>query len=143
LVHEAYLRLSKQDELRTFNRNHFFAISALLMRQILIDYARKRNAAKRDGGQRVTLDSKLPLANEKELDFEALDQALRRLGELDARQAQIVELRFFGGLSIEEAAEVLGISVATVKRDWLTARVWLHKELAKDHQETKSARAAQ
>ena len=140
LVHEAYLRLSNQDELRILSRGQFFALSALLMRQILIEYARKRNAAKRNGGQRVTLDSKLPLAQGKEIDFEALDEALRRLAELDTRQAQIVELRFFGGLSIEESAEVLGISAATVKRDWLTARVWLHKELAIDHQGMKRVR---
>lgn len=143
LVHEAYLRLSKQNELRILSRGQFFALSALLMRQILIEYARRRNAAKRDGGQRITLDSQLPLAQEKEMDFEALDQALRRLSELDARQAQIVELRFFGGLSIEESAEVLGISPATVKRDWLTARVWLYKELANDDAVTKRARVEQ
>jgi RNA polymerase sigma factor (TIGR02999 family) len=131
LVHEAYLRLAKQKSLHFENRNQFFALAALIMRQVLVDYARNREAAKRDGGYRMTLDDSVCLLRGKSLELIALDDALQGLARLDAQQSRIVELRFFGGLSIEETAEVLGISPATVKRHWSTARVWLHREMTR------------
>ena len=131
LVHEAYLRLANQKHLHFGNRNQFFALAALIMRQILVDYARAREAAKRAGGCRVTLDDSPSLLRGKSLELIALDDALKGLAQLDAQQSRIVELRFFGGLSTEEAAEVLGISPATVKRKWLTARIWLHHQLSR------------
>ena len=131
LVHEAYLRLANQKDLDLGNRSQFFGLAALIMRQILVDYARARERAKRAGGCRVTLDDSLSLLRGKSLELIALDDALRGLAQLDAQQSRIVELRFFGGLSIEETAEVLGISPATVKRHWSTARVWLHHELSR------------
>ena len=131
LVHEAYLRLANQKNLHFGNRNQFFALAAMIMRQILVDYARAREAAKRAGGCRVTLDDSLSLLRGKSLELIALDDALKGLAELDAQQSRIVELRFFGGLSIEETAEVLGISPATVKRKWSTARIWLHHQLSR------------
>jgi len=129
LVHEAYLRLLKQGTHEFENRAHFFAISAQLMRQILVEYARHRKAAKRSGGHTVTLDDSMSLLKTRSLDLVALDDALNGLAELDARQSRIVELRFFGGLSVEETSSVLGISPATVKRDWATAKVWLYHEI--------------
>jgi RNA polymerase sigma factor (TIGR02999 family) len=131
LVHEAYLRLAKQKNLQFENRNQFFALAALIMRQILVDYARARDAAKRDGGYQMTLDDSVCLLRGKRLELIALDDALKGLARLDAQQSRIVELRFFGGLSIEETAEVLGVSPATVKRHWSTARVWLHREMTR------------
>jgi RNA polymerase sigma factor (TIGR02999 family) len=131
LVHEAYLRLEKRGEVRFENRSHFLAICAQLMRQILVDYARTRATAKRDGGYKLTLDDIVLPAKGRNLDLVALDDALKELGNLDPQQGKIVEMRFFGGLSIEETAQVLGISSATVKRDWATARVWLHEEMNK------------
>lgn len=131
LVHEAYLRLIKQGTNEFENRAHFFAICAQLMRQILVEYARRRKAAKRNGGQAVTLDDNIGLLKTGNVNFTALDEALKVLAELDARQSRIVELRFFGGLSTEETAAILGISPATVKRDWATARVWLHHQISK------------
>jgi RNA polymerase sigma factor (TIGR02999 family) len=131
LVHEAYLRLQRQGTIRFENRAHFFAICAQLMRQVLVEYARTRHAAKRDAGQRLTLDDSLNLGKGRNLDFVALDDALSELARLDAQQSRIVELRFFGGLSIEETSRVLCISPATVKRHWATARVWLHHEIAR------------
>jgi RNA polymerase sigma factor (TIGR02999 family) len=131
LVHEAYVRLQKQSMVKFENREHFFAICAQLMRQILVEYARSRSAAKRDGGHRVTLDDSLNLGKTRNLDFVALDDALSGLAALDVRQSQIVELRFFGGLSIEETSQVLGISPATVKREWATARLWLHNAMSR------------
>jgi RNA polymerase sigma factor (TIGR02999 family) len=131
LVHEAYLRLSNQDQLRFQNRDHFLAVSALMMRQILVEYARHRNAAKRDGGYKLSLDENTAIANTRDVDLLALDHALEGLSKLDLQQSRIVELRFFAGLSTEETARVLGISPATVKRRWLTARIWLHHELMK------------
>lgn len=128
LVHEAYLRLAKQDA-RFQNREHFFAAAAHLMRQILVDYARQRNAAKRDGGYTLTLDEGMAFAKARSIDLLALDDALNLLSKLDAQQSRIVELRYFAGLSIEETSRVLGISPATVKRDWATAKVWLHREM--------------
>jgi RNA polymerase sigma factor (TIGR02999 family) len=129
LVHEAYLRLQKQGAQEFANRAHFFAISAQLMRQILVEYARRRKAAKRNAAHTLTLDDTVGLLKAKNLDLVALDNALNGLAKLDARQSHIVELRFFGGLSIEETSSVLGISPATVKRDWATAKVWLHHEI--------------
>ena len=131
LVHEAYLRLLKDRPERWQNRAHFCAIAAHAMRQILIERARARDALKRGGGQpRVTFDEGLQAsAPDSSIDMVALDAALDRLAELDAGQARIVELRFFGGLSIEETAEAMGISPATVKRHWAVARAWLAKEL--------------
>ncbi len=131
LVHEAYLRLLKQGTHEFENRAHFFAISAQLMRQILVEYARHGNAAKRDGGHMLTLDDNMGLIKTRGVDLVALDDALKALAALDARQSRIVELRFFGGLSTEETAAVLGISSATVKREWATAKVWLHHEISK------------
>jgi RNA polymerase sigma factor (TIGR02999 family) len=132
LVHEAYLKLLKDRPERWQNRAHFCAIAAHAMRQILIERARARDALKRGGGQpRVTFDEGLPAAaGARPIDLIALDSALERLAQLDAGQARIVELRYFGGLSIEETAEAMGISPATVKRHWAVARAWLAKELA-------------
>jgi RNA polymerase sigma factor (TIGR02999 family) len=128
LVNEVYLRLMKQEP-RLENRAHFFAVASRLMRQILVDYARSRHAAKRDAGWKLTLDEAIALPRQRELDLVKLDDALTELSRLDAQQGRIVELRYFGGLSIEETAQVLDISPATVKRDWATARIWLHREL--------------
>ena len=132
LVHEAYLRLEKRGEVRFENRSHFLAICAQLMRQILVDYARKHLAAKR-GGEQVTLslDEHLAPAKSRPLDVVALDDALNQLSRMNPQHSRIVEMRFFAGLSIEEAAQALGISPATVKRDWAVARAWLYRELAR------------
>ncbi len=129
LVHEAYLRLTKQQPTHFENRAHFLAVAAQLMRQILVKYARTRRAAKRYGGQRVTWDDAITWVKDKSPDLVALDDALNELGKLDPKQSRVVELRFFGGLSVEEASQVLGVSPATVKREWSTARVWLHHEM--------------
>jgi RNA polymerase sigma factor (TIGR02999 family) len=130
LVHEAYLRLERQGAARFQNREHFLAICAQLMRQILVEYARGRNAAKRDGGCRLELDDNLAFKT-RSVDMVALDDALNELAKLDGQQSRIVELRFFGGLSIEETAQALNLSPTTVKRHWATARLWLHHEMAK------------
>lgn len=131
LVHEAYLRLLKDRPERWQNRAHFCAIAAHVMRQILIERARARDALKRGGGQpRVTFDEALPAkADAPSVDVLAVDEALQRLAAIDASQARIVELRYFGGLSIEETAEAMDVSPATVKRHWAVARAWLAKEL--------------
>jgi len=131
LVHEAYMKLLKDRPERWQNRAHFCAIAAHAMRQILIERARARDALKRGGGQpRVTFDETLPAAvAERPIDLIALDAALERLAVLDEGQARIVELRFFGGLSIEETADAMGISPATVKRHWAVARAWLAREI--------------
>lgn len=131
LVHEAYLRLIPQRRVHWQSRAHFIGVAAQLMRRILIDHARGRHAAKRGGlPDKVTLPSvaRRPSAP-SEIDVLALDDALERLTVLDAQQGRIVELRFFGGLTVEETAEVLGISAATVKRDWRLAKAWLHREI--------------
>jgi RNA polymerase sigma factor (TIGR02999 family) len=130
LVHEAYLRLEKQGAPPFQNREHFLAICAQLMRQILVEYARGRNAAKRDGGFRLELDDNLEFKT-RNVDMLALDDALNELAKLDPQQSRIVELRFFGGLSIEETARALNLSPTTVKRHWATARLWLHHQMAK------------
>jgi len=130
LVHEAYLRLAGQNPPQWQNRAHFFGIAAHLMRQILVEYARGRGAAKRGGNAcRLTLDEGLALSTQLSVDVVALDRALEELGTLDEQQSRIVELRFFGGLTIEDTSEVLGISPATVKRDWITARAWLYRAM--------------
>jgi RNA polymerase sigma factor (TIGR02999 family) len=132
LVHEAYLRLEKQGAAKFENRAHFLAICARLMRQILVDYGRSRNTAKRDGGDRVTNPVTLDgLAfKSRTVDIVALDDALQELAKLDQQQSRIVELRFFGGLSIEETSDVLKLSPRTVKRHWASARAWLHHEIS-------------
>ena len=133
LVHEAYLRLAGHDAPHLQNRAHFFGVAAHLMRQILVDHARNHQAAKRGGPDsfKLTLDPELQLPQGLEaVDLIALDGALHRLSALDPQQGRIVELRFFAGLTIEDTSEVLGISPATVKRYWTTARAWLHREIA-------------
>jgi RNA polymerase sigma factor (TIGR02999 family) len=130
LVNEAYLRLVDQKRVAWQNRAHFLAVAARLMRRILIDYARRQRAAKRGGAAtRVTLGDFAAPRRDSPLDLLALDEALADLAALDARQARIVELRAFGGLGVEEAAEVLGVSPATVKRDWSFAQAWLERRL--------------
>lgn len=131
LVHQAFIRLVDARRIQWQGRAHFFGIAARLMRQILIDHARSRTAAKRgDGAAAEPLSSALPFATQAVgVDVLALDDALRRLAALDAQQARVVELRFFGGLTVEETAEVLGISPGTVKREWATARAWLRRAL--------------
>jgi RNA polymerase sigma factor (TIGR02999 family) len=131
LVHEAYLRLVGRSSVHWRDRVHFFAVAARLMRGILVDHARMRGAAKRGGeALTLTLDESIALPKKKELDLVALDDALSGLATLDARQSQIVELRFFGGLSIEDTSHVLGISPATVKREWASARLWLYSAMS-------------
>ena len=134
LVHEAYLKLVKQDRVTWQNRAHFFAIASTAMRRILINYAHKRNAEKRGGGQ-VLATFEDGMGGGREANVEellALDAALERLGALNERQSRVVEYRFFGGLTHEEIAEVLDVSVPTVGRDWRFARAWLSRELAED-----------
>jgi RNA polymerase sigma factor (TIGR02999 family) len=133
LVNEAYLRLVRQGVPQWQNRAHFFGVATQLMRHILVDHARNRLAAKRGAGvPRLSLDPALVPAQKPGIDLVALDDALSKLSTLDSQQGRLVELRFFGGLSIEEAALVLGVSPATVKREWATARAWLLRELKKN-----------
>lgn len=129
LVHEAYLRLVVQEEIDWQNRAHFLGLAGRTMRRILIEHARRRQAAKRDAGVRMTLDEGVAAADERLVDILALDEALSRLAELDPRQAKLVELRYFAGLKIEEVAEVLEASPRTIKREWTLARTWLKREL--------------
>ena len=130
LVHEAYMRLMKDRPDRWQNRAHFCAIAAHSMRQILIERARARGAAKRGGVRhRVTLDDALAAGEDRSIDLLALDEALERLAAIDPEQARLVELRFFGGLTVEETAEAMDISPATVKRHWTIAKAWLTREL--------------
>jgi RNA polymerase sigma factor (TIGR02999 family) len=130
LVNEAYLRLIQRQPPQWENRAHFFGVAAQVMRHILVDHARNRRAAKRGAGvPRLELTPDIALPREREVDVVALDDALNQLATLDAQQSRVVELRFFGGLSIEETAVVLGISPATVKREWASARAWLHREI--------------
>jgi RNA polymerase sigma factor (TIGR02999 family) len=129
LVHEAYMRLVDQRNASWQNRSHFFGIAAQAMRRILVDHARRKQAGKREGGDRVTLDESVAEAPQRSVDLIALDDALNKLASLDPRQARVVELRFFGGLDIEQTAESLGISPATVKRDWTFARAFLQREM--------------
>jgi RNA polymerase sigma factor (TIGR02999 family) len=135
LVNEAYIRLGGLNPPQWESRSHFFAIAAQQMRQILVDYGRRHRAGKRGGGERtVSLEDStmLSLRKNTNIDVVALDDALNALAQLDARKAQVVELRFFGGLSFEETAEVLQVSAVTVARDWSTARAWLHREMSRE-----------
>jgi RNA polymerase sigma factor (TIGR02999 family) len=130
LVHEAYLRLVDQTSLDCQTRVHFFGIAANLMRQILVNHAKRRGAAKRGGGNQVTLHEWDAFTEQPQLDLLALDQALNKLAQFDARQTRIVELRFFGGLSGDEIGDLLGVSTTTVEREWRTAKAVLYKELS-------------
>jgi RNA polymerase sigma factor (TIGR02999 family) len=135
LVNEAYLRLVGLNSPQWESRSHFFAVAAQLMRKILVDYARRHRAEKRGGGARaLSLDDTglLEQGKVRDLNVIALDDALQALAQIDTRKAQVVELRFFGGLNFEETAEVLNVSVITVARDWSTARAWLHREMSRD-----------
>lgn len=133
LIHEAYLRLAGQNEIEWQNRNHFFAIASTAMRRILVDHARTRHREKRGGNaEDIPLDDALMIGvSQKSLDLVALDEALVRLERLDPRQAKVVELRFFSGLTNEETANVLAVSNATVRNDWTMAKAWLHGQLVK------------
>ncbi len=132
LVNEAYLRLVSQGAGQIDNRAHFLGVAAHIMRQILVDYARAQRASKRDGGQRVELIEALHPLQLADIDVLALDEALLGLAELDPDQARLVEMRFFGGLSVEDTATALGVSPATVKREWASARAWLSRELTQE-----------
>ena len=131
LLNEAFLRLVDQKNVQWQNRAHFFGIAAQMMRRILVDYARSRNYAKRGGGARaLSLDESLIVSDARNEEVVNVHEALERLTEFDSRKGQIVELRFFGGLSIEETAEVLGVSPGTVMRDWTLAKAWLRREMS-------------
>jgi len=130
LVNEAYLRLAGLDGLQWRDRAHFFAMAATLMRRVLVDHARQRGRDKRGAGVSVTSLDEHAIAATPAVDVVALDEALERLAAVDPQQSRVVELRFFAGLSVQETAEALGISAATVKRDWSTAKLWLYNELA-------------
>jgi RNA polymerase sigma factor (TIGR02999 family) len=147
LVHEAFLRLVDQKQVDWQNRSQFFSLASQIMRRVLVDHARKHLSNKRGGGaERLNLDevedqagehrqgdlNALLLSEDNRVNLSSIDHALKRLEEMDPRQGKLVELRFFGGLSIEDTAEVLGISPATVKREWVSARAWLQLELAQD-----------
>jgi RNA polymerase sigma factor (TIGR02999 family) len=135
LVHEAYLKLVNQHTANWNDRLHFFSIASQIIRRILIDHARERKAAKRGGGARaISLDDANVAAPQQDLDLLALDDALRQLAEIDARQARIVELRFFGGCSVDEIAELLDIGRRTVDRDWMAAKAWLFCQLSSEEQ---------
>ena len=131
LIHEAYLRLMGGERADIRDHCHFVALASRLMRQVLVDHARSRAAVKRSGGLKVTMNEEVAVADQTEIDLLAVDEALTRLSDLDPQQAKVVELRFFGGLSILETSEALSISTATVKRDWTTARAWLRRELGR------------
>ena len=131
LLNEAFLRLVDQKNVQWQNRAHFFGIAAQMMRRILVDYARSRNYSKRGGGVRaMSLDEALIVSDERSAEVVAVHEALEELAKFDARKGQIVELRFFGGLSIEETAEILAVSPGTVMRDWTLAKAWLRKEMS-------------
>jgi len=132
LVHEAYLRLSQQEKVQWQDKHHFFGVIAQLMRRILVDSARRRLGAKRgSGGAKVPLTEAFAMSKQRPADLVALDDALKRLSEIDNRQSQVIELRVFGGLEIGEVAEVLKISSATVKRDWIMGKGWLLREIGR------------
>ena len=130
LVNELYLRLAGIDAVRWRDRVHFFAVTATLMRRVLVDYARQRGREKRGAGVTVISLNENAVARQPDVDVVALDEALDRLAAVDPQQSRVVELRFFAGLSVEETADALGISPATVKRDWATAKLWLYNELS-------------
>ena len=133
LIHEAYVRLVDQRNVQWQNRAHFFGIAAQMMRRILVDHARTKKRAKRGGSDiKVSLDDAAVAVKGQDLDVVAVDEALSRLAKIDEQQSRVVELRFFSGLTVEETAEVMGISPATVKRDWSMAKAWLHRELSGD-----------
>lgn len=133
LVHEAFVRLVGQHTVPAADRGQFFAVAAQMMRRILVDHARARRAGKRGGGAAlITLSDDHPLPDERAVDLVRLDEALAALAQLDPDQARLVELRYFAGLTIEATADVLGVSPATVKREWTTAKAWLRRELARD-----------
>lgn len=130
LVHEAYLKLVKQDRVDWQGKTHFFAVGAQVMRRILVDHARGRGRAKRGGNAvRLKLEEGIALSPQRDEDVLAVDEALQKLAQLDGRQATVVELRFFGGLSVEEVATVIGVSKRTVEGEWTAARAWLRREL--------------
>ena len=129
LVHEAYLRLTNQRPFETENRPHFVAIAARLMRQILVDYARNHAAAKRGANRNVNFDDRLVLSREPDANLIALDDALKQLERMDQQQSRVVELKYFGGLTNEETAEFMGISVSTTKREWNVAKAWLSRQI--------------
>lgn len=131
LINEAFLRLVNQRDVQWQNRAHFFGIAAQMMRRILVDYARSRRYAKRGGGAyEISLDEALTVSDDRGTDLVLLDEALERLAEFDPRKGQLVELRFFGGLSVDETAEVLSVSAGTIMRDWTLAKAWLRRELS-------------
>lgn len=130
LAHEAYLKLIHIRGIRCNDRAHFFALCAQMIRRILVDYARKRRAAKRGGALQAPLDEAVLGSKARGVELEALDEALTALSRIDHRKSRVVELRFFGGLSVEETAAVLGVSEETVKRDWRAAKAWLFRELS-------------
>jgi RNA polymerase sigma-70 factor (ECF subfamily) len=130
LVNEAYLRLVDYKRMRWENRAHFFAVSAQLMRRILVDHARRHNLKRGAGVQHVALEDTAVIGGDQDENLVALDDAMQALARIDSRKAQVVELRFFGGLSVEETAEVLKVSPVTVMRDWSTARAWLYREMS-------------
>ena len=133
LVHEAYLKLIDTKSIAWQKRAHFFAVAAQVMRRILVDMARERRAQKRGGGHKTSLDEAMGLPDEEgDVNLVALDEALGRLAEIDPQQSRVVELRYFGGLSIEETAAALGVSPTTVKREWRVARAWLKREVRPD-----------
>ncbi len=133
LVHEAYLRLVDHENIAWQNRAHFFGVAAQAMRRILVDHARTRNYEKRGGAMRhVSLDEAASMVEERASELIALDEALRELAKIDPRKSRVVELRYFGGLSVEETAEALGVSAVTIMRDWNTAKAWLLREITRD-----------
>jgi len=131
LVHEAYMRMMGQQPAQFQNRAHFIAIASRLMRQVLVDYARERRAGKRDGGCRIAFEFAEALPVKGDAELLALDDALDELSRIDERQAKIVEMKFFGGLSAPDISQILGLSRITVDRDWATARVWLHRQMSR------------
>jgi RNA polymerase sigma-70 factor, ECF subfamily len=130
LVNEAYMRLVDYKRMEWRDRAHFFAVSAQAMRRILVDHARRHNLKRGGGMQRVSLEEASVMSGDEDTDLVALENAMNALAEIDARKVQVVEMRFFGGLSVDETAEVLKVSPVTVKRDWVVAKAWLHRELA-------------
>lgn len=134
VVHESYLRLARHSPRSLSDRRQFFAMASAIMRQVLVDHARERQAQKRDAGIKVELTPELSPVAARDVDMLALDEALSSLAKLDPQQGRIIELRFFAGLSLEETSEVLGMSLATVKREWLTARAWLQRHMLRGEQ---------
>ena len=133
LVHEAYLRLAEQCPFETENHAHFVSVVARLMRQILVDYARSHGAAKRGAGRKIQLDDGLVLPQEVDANLLALDDGLKELATVDEQQCQIVELKYFGGLTNEEIARLLGVSISTIKREWNVAKAWLSRQIKRGH----------